>query len=203
MFVTSWNEVPLEWHQTKHSGKDLSMKKWLLVFFVSLTLFYSQITYADLSLSDLNFKQEELKVDPQVLKMMDERHEKLQLHQKLGLATMAAMTATVILGGTAKDNNVHKYAGITTGLLYWTTAYFAWSAPKPEGIKDTGSTEIHRALAWVHAPLMAITPILGYLAKEDANKGKKSTGIVKAHGGIATVAYLSFMAAGLTMYFDF
>jgi cytochrome b561 len=179
------------------------MKKLLLVFFACSTLFYSQISYAELSLNDLTFKQEELKVDPQILKVMEERHSKLQLHQKLGLATMAAMTATVILGGSAKDNNVHKYAGITTGLLYWTTAYFAWTAPKPEGIKDTGSTEIHRALAWIHVPLMTITPILGYLAKEDANKGKESTGIVKAHGGIATAAYLSFMAAGLTMYFDF
>ncbi|MDD4974963.1 MAG: hypothetical protein PHY93_11465 [Bacteriovorax sp.] len=179
------------------------MKKLFLVFIANLTLLYSQISYADLSLNDLTFKQEELKVDPQILKVMEERHSKLQLHQKLGLATMAAMTATVILGESAKDNNVHKYAGITTGLLYWTTAYFAWTAPKPEGIKDTGSTEIHRALAWLHVPLMTITPILGYLAKEDANKGKESTGLVKAHGGIATAAYLSFMAAGLTMYFDF
>ncbi|MBC7537680.1 MAG: hypothetical protein H7281_02575 [Bacteriovorax sp.] len=50
---------------------------------------------------------------------------------------------------------------------------------------------------------MTITPILGYLAKENANKGKESTGILKAHGAIATAAYLSFMASGLTMYFDF
>jgi len=179
------------------------MKMLILFFCATFSLIYSQLTYADLSLTDLSFKQDELKVDPQILKLMDERHEKLQLHQKLGLATMVAMTATVILSGTAKDNNVHKYAGITTGLLYWTTAYYAWAAPKPEGIKDSGSTEIHRALAWIHAPLMAITPILGYLAKEDANKGKESKGIVKAHGGLATAAYLSFMAAGITMYFDF
>jgi cytochrome b561 len=196
----------MNYHQLfrlKWLNRDPTMKKLLLVFFACSTLFYSQISYAELSLNDLTFKHEELKVDPQILKVMEERHSKLQLHQKLGLATMAAMTATVILGGSAKDNNVHKYAGITTGLLYWTTAYFAWTAPKPEGIKDTGSTEIHRALAWIHVPLMTITPILGYLAKEDANKGKESTGIVKAHGGIATAAYLYFIAPGITMYFDF
>ncbi|MDO9181679.1 MAG: hypothetical protein Q7U04_04685 [Bacteriovorax sp.] len=179
------------------------MKKLIFVLLALSAFSFSPISFAELSLNDLSFKQEDLKVDPQALKIMEERHSKLQLHQKFGLATMAAMTATVILSGTAKDNNAHKIAGITTGLMYWTTAYFSLSAPKPEGIKDSGSTQIHRALAWVHAPLMVLTPILGYLAKEDANKGKESKGIVKAHGGIATAAYLSFMAAGLTMYFDF
>ncbi|MGZ3788783.1 MAG: hypothetical protein ACXVLQ_09685 [Bacteriovorax sp.] len=178
------------------------MNKLILTLVLSfLTL--SQSAFADITLNDLGFKQEELKLDPQIAKVQEEREHKLQLHQKFGLATMAAMTTTVILSGTAKDNNAHKYAGIATGLLYWTTAYFTWSAPRPDYIKDTGSTRIHRALAWVHVPLMALTPVLGYIHKENDNKGKASSGLVNAHGGIATAAYISFMAAGLTMYFDF
>ncbi|MBC7539766.1 MAG: hypothetical protein H7281_13175 [Bacteriovorax sp.] len=73
------------------------MKKLFLVFVFSSTLFYSQISFADLSLNDLSFKQEDLKVEPQTLIILEELHTKLQLHQKFGLATMAAMTATVLL----------------------------------------------------------------------------------------------------------
>lgn len=178
------------------------MKK-LSLLFLCTTIFYSQLSFADLSLDDLSFKPQEIKVDSQTMQVMEERHNKLQLHQKWGLATMGAMTATVLLAGSAKENNAHMYAGITTAAMYWTTAYFAWTAPKPEGIKNSGSTELHRDLAYVHAPLMAIVPVLGYLAKRDSNKGRESKGIVKAHGGIATIAYLTFMASGLTMYFDF
>ena len=180
-----------------------SMKKTFLLSVICLTVLYSQVSFADLNLDDLSFKPQDIKVDTQTMQVMEERHNKLQLHQKWGLATMGAMTATVLLAGSAKDNNAHMYAGITTAAMYWTTAYFAWTAPKPEGIKDSGSTELHRNLAYLHAPLMAIVPVLGYLAKQDSNKGRESKGIVKAHGGIATVAYLAFMASGLTMYFDF
>lgn len=179
------------------------MKRLLLSFLVVWSMLFSQLCFADLSLNDLSFKQEDVSVNPETLKVMEERQSKLQLHQKFGIATLAAATATLILGETAKDNDIHKYAGITTGLLYWTTAYLTWTAPKPAEIKDSGSTEIHRTLAWIHVPLMALAPVLGYLAKEDANKGKESKGIVKAHGGVATAAYISLMAAGLTMYFDF
>jgi hypothetical protein len=179
------------------------MKQILLSFFLCTSLFFSQTAFADLQLNDLGFNQEELKIDPAITKIQAEREHKLKLHQGFGLATMAAMTATMILGGSALSSDAHKYAGITTGLLYWTTAYFTWTAPKPETIQDSGSTKIHRALAFVHVPLMAVVPVLGLIHKNDANHGRESKGIVKAHGGLATAAYISFMAAGLTMYFDF
>lgn len=178
------------------------MTKSFIALLITLC-FFSQAAMADLQLNDLGFKQEELKLDPEFTKIQQEREHKLKLHQGFGLATMAAMTATMILGESAKDNDAHKIAGITTGLLYWTTAYFTWSAPRPESIKDSGSTRIHRALSFVHVPLMAVVPVLGLIHKNNDNKGRESKGIVKAHGGLATAAYISFMAAGLTMYFDF
>lgn len=178
------------------------MKKLFCSLFLIFTL-SMQSAFADLTLNDLSFKQEELKVDPKLTEMMEVRHSKLQTHQKLGLVTMAAMTATVLLAENASSNDVHKIAGVTTGLLYWTTAYFSLSAPKPPGIKESGSTKIHEALAWIHAPLMAIVPVLGWIHKDNDRKGKESTGIVKAHAPLAAVAYGSFMAAGLVMYFDF
>lgn len=170
----------------------------------------TRTAFADLSLDELGFKNEEIKVDSQAVKIMEERKQKLQIHQKLGLATMAAMTATLLLAeeaesedGKYNSDNVHKYAGIATGVMYWTTAYYSLSAPAPEGLKDTGSTKIHKTLAWIHAPLMAIVPVLGYLHDQNNKNGKASSGLVKAHGGLASIAYTAFMAAGLTMYFDF
>jgi hypothetical protein len=178
------------------------------VFFYNLIIIlilFSPATRAELSLGDLGFKKEDIKIDSEAAKIMEERHMKLQLHQKFGLATAAAMTATVLLSDKVErgEAKIHKIAGITTGLLYWTTAYLTWSAPRPDSIKDNGSTKIHRALSFVHVPLMAMAPVLGYLNEKNARSGKESSGLVKAHGGVATAAYISFMAAGLTMYFDF
>ncbi len=176
----------------------------LISIFLLIFLLISSNAFAELSLSDLEFKQEDIKLDPGLSKLMDQRHDKLQLHQKFGIATALAMTTTVFLGDGAKKNvTAHEIAGITTGLLYWTTAYFAWSAPKPDIVKDTGSTQIHRLLSYIHVPLMALAPVLGYLHHQNDKKAERSSGLVNAHGGIATAAYLSFMAAGLTMYFDF
>ncbi len=180
------------------------MKSFLSIIFIALVIISAPVR-AELNLSDLGFKNEDVKIDPETAKVMEERHNKLQLHQKFGLATAAAMTATVLLadGAGHGDAKVHKIAGITTGLLYWTTAYFTWTAPRPDTIKDNGSTKIHRALSFIHVPLMAMAPVLGYLNDKNRRQGKESTGLVKAHGGIASAAYISFMAAGLTMYFDF
>lgn len=178
------------------------MKKIVFLFPLLLSLL-THSAYAEISLNDLSFNPDQLKVDPKFTQMMEVRQAKLQTHQKLGLVTMAAMTTTLLLADGARKNDAHKIAGITSGLLYWTTAYYSLSAPKPDSIKSSGSSDIHRTLAWIHAPLMAIVPVLGYLHKENDLKGKKSTGIVNAHGALATAAYLSFMSAGLVMYFDF
>lgn len=171
-------------------------------FLFSLLISFSP-AQAALELNDLGFKQEDLKLDPEMVKVQQERESKLKLHQGFGIATAAAMSATMILGESAKKNDAHKYAGIATGLLYWTTAYFTWTAPRPDSIKDSGSTKIHRALSFVHVPLMAVVPVLGLIAKNNEDKGRASSGLVKNHGGLGKAAFFSFMAAGLTMYFDF
>lgn len=174
-----------------------------IISFFLLMCLISNLSMAEMNLNDLGFKKEDMKVDSSLTQTLEIRQSKLQLHQKLGLATMGLMTATVLTSDKAKDNNLHKAMGIATGLMYWTTAYFSLSAPEVEGQKESGSSKIHKTLAWIHAPLMTIVPVLGYLAKKDADAHRESKGIVKAHGGLATAAYASFMAAGLSMYFDF
>jgi hypothetical protein len=163
----------------------------------------STMSFAQLSLGDLGFKTEDLKVDPEVTKTIEVRKDKLATHQKLGLATMGVMTATMIMAESAKDNDVHKYLGIASGLMYWTTAYFSLSAPEIQGAKDSGSSKIHKTLSWIHMPLMVAAPILGYLHKKNLDDHKTSSSLVKNHGGVGSAAYASFMLAGLVMYFDF
>lgn len=170
---------------------------------ILLSSFICQMSFAEMSLNDLGFKAEDLKVNPEITKIAETRQSKLQVHQKLGLATMGVMTATMIASETATSSDLHKYLGIASGLMYWTTAYFSLSAPEVEGAKESGSSKIHKTLAWIHAPLMAVVPILGLLNKKDHENGKKPSGIVAAHDGLASAAYFSFMAAGAAMYFDF
>jgi hypothetical protein len=180
-------------------------------FFATIIIFClsQSILAADLSLSDLGFKQEDLKVDPAMTKTLEIRQTKLQIHQKLGLATALMMTGTLLVaeknghGEDAPIKDIHKYMGIATGLMYWTTAYFSLSAPEVEGQKESGSSKLHQSLAWIHAPLMAIVPVLGYLNNKDRENGKSPSGIKKLHGGLASVAYATFIAAGAVMYFDF
>jgi hypothetical protein len=94
-------------------------------------------------------------------------------------------------------------AGIATTGLYGATAYYAIFAPKPEGIEDKGSTKIHRALAWVHGPLMVITPILGALAYKQLDEGHKVHGVASLHGASATVLLISYLASMAVMSFNF
>lgn len=173
----------------------------LIAIFMLMGL--STTSFAQLSLGDLGFKTEDLKVDPEVTKTIEIRKDKLATHQKLGLATMGVMTATMIMAESAKDNDVHKYLGIASGLMYWTTAYFSLSAPEVQGAKDSGSSKIHKTLSWIHMPLMVAAPILGYLHKKNLDDHKTSSGLVKNHGGIGSAAYMTFMLSGLVMYFDF
>ncbi len=169
----------------------------------TLMFVFSSMSYAELSLNDLGFKNDELKVSPEITKTLEVRKDKLAIHQKLGLTTMGLMTATMLMGGTARTKDTHKYLGIATGLMYYTTAYFSLTAPEVDGMKDSGSTKIHKTLAWIHFPLMLAAPILGYIHKKNVEDGKTSNGLVKNHGGIGSAAYATFMLSGLVMYFDF
>lgn len=172
----------------------------IIAFLVLMS--FSSLSFAELSLGDLGFKTEELKVDPEVTKTIEIRRDKLATHQKLGLATMGVMTATMLVAETARTSDTHKYLGIASGLMYWTTAYFSLSAPEVAGAKDSGSSRIHKTLSWIHMPLMVAAPILGYLHKKNVDDHKASSSLVKNHGGIGSAAYISFMLSGLVMYFD-
>ena len=124
----------------------------------------------------------------------------LQTHQRLGLITAVPLTVTLFLGGDAggKGNTgreVHGALGLATVGLYAATAYYAIMAPKIPGTEDKGPIKVHKALAWIHGPGMILTPVLGMMAYEQKNSGQKVHGLAAAHGGVATITFLSYMAA--------
>ena len=182
----------------------MSILSSALVMLMGLSLFNN--AYAQISLGDLGLNKSEVELTPRQVeeqKTLETRHHKLKTHEVLGLTTLGVMTATLLTGGSALDSNTHMYLGMASGLLYYTTAYYSLSAPKPAGIKDRGNIVWHKRLAWIHFPAMVLAPILGYLYKKNEEDGKKSSGLVKQHSAVAGIGYGAFALSAALMTIEF
>lgn len=109
----------------------------------------------------------------------------------------------MLTGGSALDSNTHMYLGMASGILYYTTAYYSLTAPKPAGIKDRGNIVWHKRLAWIHFPAMVLAPIFGYIYKKNEDDGKKNSGLVKQHPTIAGIGYGAFALSAALMTIEF
>lgn len=161
-----------------------------------------------LSLADLGFQTDETHGSAETQARLDRRSHMLQIHQRLGLITAVPLLATVVTGAFAggrrtstPDRTVHLVLGSLTTGLYFTSASFAIRAPKIAGTKTRGPIRLHKMLAWIHAPGMILTPVLGAMAYDQRSRGERVHGIARAHGivGITTgVAYgLSILAVSV------
>jgi len=184
----------------------------ILSFIIGLFLLVSitPFSFAEdkhLSLEDLGFKKTDTQSNPELQFQLEKRTSMLKTHQVLGLITTIPMIAQFFLAQGVNRNidrrNVHMAVGITTATLYATTASFAIFAPKPEGIEDKGNTKLHRGLAWIHGPLMVLTPILGGIAYNQLSNGQKVHGVAQFHGAAATLLLVSYVASMAVMSFDF
>lgn len=177
------------------------MKK--LYFF--LLLFSISNVYAEISLSDLgvNNTPDLTPTDLKLEKTMKERTSRLKTHEMLGLATWGLMTATMFTGGSALDNNLHMYLGMATGALYFTTAYFSFSTPKPDNIQDKTRMKWHKRLAWIHLPLMILVPYMGYVYKKNEEENRKHSSLIKQHSAFAGALYGSFTLSTALMVIEF
>ena len=167
-------------------------------------------TSGEPSLQSLGFPTSVTQSNPKEQALLNKRTHMLKIHQTLGLITAIPMMATLITGPMAKakgrNGQVIKeptaanldthiaLGGLTTG-LYWTTAYFAIFAPRVPGVKKRGAIRVHEALAWVHAPGMILTPILGIMAYRQENAGEKVHGIASLHGTVAITTAAAYGAA--------
>ncbi len=173
------------------------------IFLLSLLIF-SQLSFADISLSELGMSTEPDKNAPSFsTEEMKERTSKLKTHEVLGLVTLGAMTATMLTGNGAMDSNLHLYLGMTTGVLYMTTAYYSLTAPKPMGVIDRGRIKWHKGLAWVHFPLMILVPYLGYMYKKHEEDGDSHSSLEKQHSALAGVLVGTFAVSAALMVVEF
>ena len=158
-----------------------------------------------LDLKDLGFSQETLKPDEGKTALMNTRATKLKAHQILGIATWVLMAATVL---SAPDHHrisdTHKYLGIATGIAYFTTAYLSLSAPDRMANTEKGTNvKVHEALAWVHFPLMILTPISGIIADNQIRNGQSVHGLGSAMGALGQLSFLTLTGAAASMIFEF
>jgi len=173
------------------------------IFLSVLFLFIAQ-AQADISLNELGLNSNaDTSVSVKFEKEMRQRHSMLKTHEILGLTTFGLMTATMLTGGSAMDDDKHMLLGMTTGAFYLATAYFSLTAPKPDTIKDKARMKWHKGLAWVHFPLMILVPVLGYMYKKHEEDGKSHSSLEKQHSTFAGLLYGSFTISAALMVVEF
>lgn len=166
------------------------------------------------SLSDLGFSTAQTQSNPKLQALLNKRTHMLKVHQTLGLYTLIPMAATLITGpmakGTGRDGQVYKAPttanldthvalGGITALMYGATAYYAIAAPRVPGVEHKGPIKFHEALAFIHAPGMLATAVLGAMAYKQESAGEKVHGIASAHGPVAAITIGSYAAAMLAV----
>jgi hypothetical protein len=165
------------------------------------------------TLADLGISPAQATGNPQDQARLDKRSHMLQIHQRLGLITVAPLLATIItssgakghhgMPGSASGRELHGVLGAATADLYFTSAYFAIRAPKIPGTQTHGPIRVHKALAWIHGPGMILTPILGAIAYSQESHGEKVHGIAKYHSDVAYVTAAAYGAAIISVSVKF
>lgn len=159
------------------------------------------------TLSSLGFPSSALKGNAKEQARLNKRSHMLQIHQKLGMITLAAMIAAIATSSGAKGHhgypgspggrNLHMALGVTTASLYAATAYFALAAPHIHGVKVRGPIRLHKAMAYIHLPGMVMTAILGSMAYSQLSNGERLHGIAKYH---QTAALVTAVALGVAVF---
>jgi hypothetical protein len=162
------------------------------------------------SLGDLGFPPDQVQGNAQDQARLDRRTRMLKMHQRFGLITLAPLVATIATSNlaagrhsTATGRNVHAALGAVTGDMYFMAAYYAIRAPRVPGTTTRGPIRLHKALAWIHGPGMILTPILGAMAYNQERQGERVHGIAKAHSAVATVTYVAYGLAVLSVSIKF
>jgi Carboxypeptidase regulatory-like domain len=165
------------------------------------------------SLSSLGFPTSEVQGNAREQARLNKRSHMLQIHQKLGMITVAALVAAIATSGGVKGphgtpgsptgRNLHMALGATTAGLYAATAYFALAAPRMPGIKVRGPIRLHKAMVWIHGPGMVMTAVLGAMAYSQMSKGERVHGIAKYHSTAALVTAAALGTAVFAVSFKF
>lgn len=197
------------------------MKKFI-VFLSAVCFLIPQLGFSadqgsakdELSLDNLGFSPEQLKANEVNQTILTARTHKLQIHQVLGLVTLGLMGATVLTApDDAPASDLHVGLGIATAASYAATAYYSLSAPEAPSATGKGwNIRIHKALMFVHLPGMILTPIAGFAANQqlkhstattNGERQHQLTGLARYKGELASLTFLSYAAAAISISFDF
>jgi hypothetical protein len=178
--------------------------KIVKIILMMILVMNHQVLKADqLSLSDLGLSSE-VKQDLQFENDLKERSSKLYIHQVTGLITAGLMVSTLVTAEMVKDNNAHQILGMTTAAAYWTTFYYSQTAPKLAGNETKGwNIKIHKASRWIHAPLMALVPIVGLIANHQVRHGEETHGLGSMKGAVGGAAAATYLLGASVMFFEF
>ena len=181
--------------------------------FVSSTSF--GVTKKKLTLKDISIYYDRNKVTSEASKaLIDERSRKLSLHQTMGHITAGLMVASFLTAIMAKNkqdksdrkNNknpysMHRSLSYLTAASYYYTGYLSLTAPKRRDFKDEHKRKIHKHLAYIHIPMMILTPILGTIAYNQQKNNGTIHGIGKLARPIMYLSLTSFLSAWGIMTF--
>lgn len=139
------------------------------------------------------------------------RRNMFKIHQAVGITTAAAMIAQGLLGAKlykvpenyTKIKNAHETLATGINIAYATTALMAFTAP-PKQISRKGfnSSNVHRALSYVHLSGMITTNILANRMENFDGDGDYAK-IKKFHRAAAYTTFASYFAAIAVMKFEF
>ena len=186
---------------------------FVILFLISSTAFTQD--GSKLSLEDLGVSKEDTLQDIESQELLDRRSSYLQKHQTWGLVTLGLMAATFLVAEEAEHeeedgedgesgSNIHQYLGLATAAAYWTTFYYQYNAPKPTHMSNEGwNIKLHKSLAWIHVPLMILTPISGIMAWQANKEGREKTGLAAQKGTLGNLAMASFGLAATLMVIEF
>jgi hypothetical protein len=174
----------------------------LLVFTTATTTAFAADAQPRLKLEDLGVKTQ---ANPELQAQRDQRASMLSTPQTMAFVTWGLMGAAVLLAEKAKENNVHQYVGTAAGLSYFTTAYFSMLAPDPDNVSGTTglNIKIHKALRWVHLPLMLLLPFAAAQAQHQTRHHEPEHGLGQHKGAIGAAAFAAYTLAGSVMLFEF
>lgn len=183
------------------------MKRILVTLLLLAAISSIMAAEKPLDLNDLDMDKKDVQPNIGLQADLERRSTMLKWHQWLGIAALVPMATDYFLGDNAKHDteirNWHMGLGIATTTLYASAALFAIFAPKPDGIKDTGSTKFHRWLSYIHLPLMIIVPILGNAARQQIEDGQRVSGVASLHGAAATTLLATYAISITVLAFNF
>ena len=141
-----------------------------------------------------------------LLKDLNERNKKIKIHKTLGIVSAALLVGALATAGGAKDGssskmNTHANYAYAAGAFYAASGLFAINAPKSPGGPATLGGKIHKGLAWIHFPAMALAIISGRQAQEQKEDKESLHGLADKHVGLATLAAITFYSAVVVVYF--